>query len=150
QLLRGSAWLRGMPARRGRILRPLLNVERSTLTGWLTERGHAWREDPTNRDTRLLRAWLRHELIPRLQERVPDLKTKLARLADRQRDQADQLSQAAAGLISGAGADTEELLGRHVAVQRQVLADLLDQAGTAPDYARVERIRRQLPSTAPW
>ncbi|HLR46564.1 MAG TPA: tRNA lysidine(34) synthetase TilS, partial [Deinococcales bacterium] len=153
QLLRGSAWLRGMPATRGRISRPLLGTARATLEKWLEERGHTWRDDPTNLDTRLLRAWLRHDVIPKLEARVADVRQQLARLAELQRDQEDQLRHEAEGVLRGdtqSGVDTTSLAQRHIAVQRQVIHQLLAEAGLPADYSRVERIRSKLDTSGTW
>ena len=67
-LLRGSgpAGLRGMPARRGRLVRPLLTATRAQVVDYLERSGVTPREDPSNRDRRFLRARVRHLLMPRL------------------------------------------------------------------------------------
>jgi hypothetical protein len=41
-----------------------------------------WREDASNKDTRRLRAFVRHEVIPLLETRNPDLLTTVARSLD--------------------------------------------------------------------
>jgi tRNA(Ile)-lysidine synthase len=67
-LLRGSgpAGLRGMPDRRGRVVRPLLAATRAQVVEYLEQAGVTPREDPSNRDRRFLRARVRHLLMPRL------------------------------------------------------------------------------------
>lgn len=51
----GRRALTGMPARRGRIVRPLLGIRRSELREWLSSKGEAWREDASNDDQRFAR-----------------------------------------------------------------------------------------------
>lgn len=68
----GMAGLAGMkPARRFvdgvALLRPLLGVRRERLRRFLLDRGLAWREDASNADPRFSRAFLRHEVLPRLE-----------------------------------------------------------------------------------
>lgn len=76
--------LRGIPERRGRILRPLLAVPRGELLARAERRGLAWREDPTNREPRQLRSRIRKELLPLLESRYrPGMEARLARLAAR-------------------------------------------------------------------
>jgi tRNA(Ile)-lysidine synthase len=72
-LLRGSglAGARGMPARRGPIVRPLLDTRRATLRAQLDAAGIAYRLDPTNADPAYLRNRVRHELLPLLEELRP-------------------------------------------------------------------------------
>ena len=61
--LRGA---RGMPARRGRVVRPLLGVRRAELRAALEREGVAFREDSTNADVHRSRARIRHDVLPAL------------------------------------------------------------------------------------
>ncbi len=72
-LLRGSglAGVRGIPARRGRIVRPLLGERRATLRGLLDAAGIGYRDDPSNEDPTFLRNRVRAELLPLLEELRP-------------------------------------------------------------------------------
>ncbi len=69
-LLRGSGLggVRGMPARRGRIVRPLLLQRRQTLRALLDGAGIGYRLDPSNDDPAYLRNRVRGELMPLLEE----------------------------------------------------------------------------------
>ena len=62
----GPRGLAGIPARRGRIVRPLLDVGRATVQAHLVAYGLEAVEDATNRDTAFLRNRVRHELLPLL------------------------------------------------------------------------------------
>jgi len=68
-LLRGTspAGLEGMAWRRGRYVRPLLEVSRAELEAWAAEKDLAWREDPTNVSGRFLRNRIRAEVLPLLE-----------------------------------------------------------------------------------
>jgi tRNA(Ile)-lysidine synthase len=68
-LMRGSglSGARGIPRRRGRIVRPLLDARRATLRMLLDDAGIAYRDDPTNEDPAYLRNRVRGELIPLLE-----------------------------------------------------------------------------------
>lgn len=61
----GSRGQGGMRWRRGRYVRPLLDLPRSALQAWAAHRGLTWRDDPTNTDPRYLRNRLR-ALLPEL------------------------------------------------------------------------------------
>ncbi len=67
-LLRGTGTrgLRGIPARRGVIVRPLLDVHRQAARDYLAERGVPYLEDPTNESPDPLRNRIRQELLPLL------------------------------------------------------------------------------------
>lgn len=65
----GPGGLASIPYVNGRVVRPLLDVRRDTLRNYLRIKKGAssWREDMTNYDTDRLRAYVRHELVPRAQ-----------------------------------------------------------------------------------
>lgn len=149
QLLRGAAHLQGMPARQGRVLRPLLEVPRSALRAYLRALGQDCLEDPTNADTSRTRAWVRHVLLPTLAARAPHVKATLARHAALQRDQAAHFRRLAQGLIKDAGAEVRALLAQDVAVQRAAVAELLRCAGVPVDAGHVEAVRAALPTPHP-
>ena len=69
----GSEALAGIMHKRSQIVRPMLDCMRQDLRTWLIEQGHLWCEDATNNDTRYLRAFVRHELLPLMQVRNPRL-----------------------------------------------------------------------------
>ena len=66
----GPRGLAGIPARRGRIVRPLLDVDRATVQAHLAAHGLESVDDATNRDTKFLRNRVRHELLPLLAAQV--------------------------------------------------------------------------------
>lgn len=78
-LMRGSGkpGLHGMPFERAigdtRLLRPLLDVTREQIEAYATSHGLGWIEDASNQDTSFNRNYLRHEILPRLVSRWPDV-----------------------------------------------------------------------------
>ncbi|MES9991053.1 MAG: tRNA lysidine(34) synthetase TilS [Candidatus Thiodiazotropha sp.] len=87
QLLRGSgpAGLAAMsPLARfepGWLARPLLSFPRNALEAYAQEQGLSWREDPSNRDLRFDRNFIRHQVMPLLRCRWPAAATTLSRAA---------------------------------------------------------------------
>jgi tRNA(Ile)-lysidine synthase len=79
----GPRGLAGIPARRGRIVRPLLDVDRATVEAHLAAYHLEAVDDATNRDPRFLRNQVRHGLLPLLAaqvgSRVPAALRRLAR-----------------------------------------------------------------------
>ena len=65
---RATRATRGIPARRGRIVRPLLTERRATLRSLLDEAGIGYVLDPSNDDPAHLRNRVRHELLPMLEQ----------------------------------------------------------------------------------
>lgn len=67
RFLQGSA-AAGISQIRGKYLRPLLQIEREEIEGYLREKKIAWRTDSTNSDEKYLRNKIRLKLIPFLKE----------------------------------------------------------------------------------
>ena len=83
KLLRGSGprGVAGVRRRSGTVIRPLLDVPRAALRGYLSVRTIAWREDASNADLAFPRARVRHELLPALAAAFPGAATHLAAFA---------------------------------------------------------------------
>jgi tRNA(Ile)-lysidine synthase len=177
QALRGAAYLRGMPERHGRLVRPLLALGRGELRAWLDRHGRPWRDDPSNADLDRARAWVRHAVLPRLEGYAPGASHRLARLATVQRDLADFVRAEARRRIRGVaalqgpersfgegvgggglpastaaaeGLDAQHLARQPVAVQREALAALLAAAGVGVEQHRIEAVRARLADAEPW
>lgn len=86
-LVRGAGvnGLSGMPACQafgsGWHVRPLLPFTRAQLEAWAMQHKLGWVEDPSNADSRLNRNYLRHEVIPALRRRWPDVANSVVRSA---------------------------------------------------------------------
>ncbi len=61
----------GIPVRNGPIVRPFNCVTRSQLTRVAKFEGIPWREDPTNKDIKFDRNYIRHKVIPAIKKRYP-------------------------------------------------------------------------------
>jgi tRNA(Ile)-lysidine synthase len=92
----GTTGLGGMPARRGSIIRPLVDFTHRELVEWLAEAGIPFREDESNRDRRFLRNRVRHEILPALTAVVPSASDAIARAAEITRVDAEFLDELAA------------------------------------------------------
>jgi tRNA(Ile)-lysidine synthase len=66
----GRRALLGMAPRRGRLVRPLLEVSREDTRAWCRSAGLEWREDSSNADRSFARARIRHEALPALGDRA--------------------------------------------------------------------------------
>lgn len=97
RLLRGAgdglAAMRPLrPFATGWLWRPLLGLPREALVSYAREHGLHWVEDPSNASDRHDRNFLRHHVLPRLQERWPQADAALARSAALLATQADLLA----------------------------------------------------------
>ena len=91
----GPAGLSSIPRRRNRIVRPLIDLTHDQLCDMLRMRGIVWREDDTNHDTRYLRAYVRHELMPVAKRRNARVAASLATTCDILSDEDAYLNQLA-------------------------------------------------------
>lgn len=92
RVIRGSglAGLAGMPQRRvlgkGELFRPLLSFSRDQLHAWASRAGLRWVNDPSNRDERFDRNFLRHRILPELRQRWPHLSEQLRQTSSQCRE----------------------------------------------------------------
>jgi len=92
----GSAGLAGMALRRGRIVRPLLEVRRADTEASCIALGLDPVRDPTNEDPSYRRAWIRHVGLPLLSTAASrDLVPVLARQANVLREESEYLDSLA-------------------------------------------------------
>jgi tRNA(Ile)-lysidine synthase len=152
RLLRGAG-TRGLaailPSRDG-VIRPLIDIRRAEIVRYLESHGHAWVEDSTNEDRRILRNWVRHDLLPTIVARNGDGVTDvLARTADSAReDEAlletlalaaeDRLRSDARTIVT---VDAHRLLLEPPAIARRVVRRLLESVGQrATTWAHVAAV----------
>jgi tRNA(Ile)-lysidine synthase len=95
----GPVGLAAVPKNRGKILRPLLELNRSDVVNYLTEKGIEWREDASNADTRYFRNRVRHRLVPVLNELFPQWRKSLESLALTQSLSAEFITSEAKRLV---------------------------------------------------
>jgi tRNA(Ile)-lysidine synthase len=89
----GIGGMKGIPrATEGGIVRPILNVWKEDILDYLKKRKIRYRIDRTNNDTRFERNWVRHVLIPLLEERYGKaVKKRIFTLGERFRELDDYL-----------------------------------------------------------
>jgi tRNA(Ile)-lysidine synthase len=99
-LLRGAglAGLRGIPRERPlangvTVVRPMLDISREQVLGFLGSLHQDYRCDSTNVDVQLTRNWLRHQILPELRDRWPHITATLCRLSQQADDVFTAVSQ---------------------------------------------------------
>jgi tRNA(Ile)-lysidine synthase len=139
------------------VLRPFLALHRADIEAYLTQLGRTWRNDPTNRDTRLLRNRVRHRLLPLLERDYnPAIRAALIRTASVLREEEEWLrplaEQALAEVTDPAGRLRAPLLKtKPPALIRRVMRLWLMRGGVPEeklDFDLVERLERLLGSAA--
>ena len=95
----GLAGLRGMPARRGVFVRPLLNVWRREVLDFLHERGIQALEDPANTNIAYARVRVRREILPALERDRPGITGRFHGAALRAAAMQASIAREAAGTL---------------------------------------------------
>lgn len=121
----GARGLSGMAQRSGKVLRPLLRESRESLLNWARRERIWWAEDPSN--TQGTRGWMRHRVLPLLEERRPGSSACIARSAAHLAQDEDLLAAMAAPLLQGPGLSIAVVQSKHPALQRRALAQLLER-----------------------
>jgi len=151
----GARGLSAIPARRGRLIRPLLDRSRAEGLAFLARSGLAFRDDPSNATPRYARNRLRQRLWPLLLELNPAIEAALARTADLLREDERALARLARAEVErggAAGVAVEPLLRAPRAVQRRVVRRLAREAGggaATPEAGHVEAVLARLRGGAP-
>ena len=76
-------------------MQPRESLTHEELCGLLRMSGIVWREDKTNADTRYLRSYVRHEVMPVVRARNPRVTANLATTCDLLSDEDSYLGQVA-------------------------------------------------------
>jgi tRNA(Ile)-lysidine synthase len=149
QLLRGAAHLTGIREVQGSVIRPLLGVSKQELLEYLASIAQDFRTDESNFDTSRTRAWLRQDILPRLEQRYPHVKKTLVELAGLQRENQEYLEQQSKGLkpLFENVLELDLLRKKHRAVQRQAVVSFLEQHHAPITKDALERILGALDET---
>ena len=140
----GPGGLSGIPYRRGRIVRPLLDARRSDVVAYLRALGQPWREDATNADTTRTRARVRAELLPLFEDMNPRFDEALFRTLDVVAEEERYLDATARAALEGLAdtrpgevrLDAAGLAALDRAIARRVLRAALVDA--FPEASRIE------------
>lgn len=139
----GLAGLRGIPERRGSIVRPLLGVTRAEIERYLEDNGIPHVEDSTNSSDDYSRNLIRHRVTPALREINPEMVRAAARTARLLRQDEDCLDSMAADFVrsrfDGESLPLRELNALHPAVASRVIRRL---AGGGLAMEHVESVLR--------
>jgi tRNA(Ile)-lysidine synthase len=132
----GRRPLLGMAARRGRLVRPLLDATGAETRAHCRARGLDWREDASNADPRFARARVRHGLLEALREVAPGAERTIAETAAQLRDEADALDVAVTAALErlggGPAIEAAALAQLGPALARLVLRRLAEREAGAP------------------
>jgi tRNA(Ile)-lysidine synthase len=148
--VRGAA---GMPAAAGRYLRPLLAFSRKDLEAYAQAHDLRWVDDESNGDVRFSRNFIRHAVVPVLEERFPAAVENLARSAEyfaEAQDMLDEMARYDLGACRDFPLPVAVLATLSNARARNALRYLIALRGLqAPVSKRLEEALRQFIEAAP-
>lgn len=126
----GVGGLCGIPAQRGRIIRPLIGCSRSEIEEYCRERGLAFVTDATNFENEYTRNRVRNSLIGQIERdfnpNITDTLFANSRIISDENDLLEELSDSAFDrIVEGETADIAELSKLHIALKRRVIRRML-------------------------
>ena len=137
------------------VVRPLLETSRAAVEYYLVSLDQPWREDHTNRDTKLTRNRIRHELLPLLERDYnPNIRRLLSETAEIALAEEEFWQEHIATLVSRwhqkvrrmrlqeYDGETSGFLSSGVAVQRHALKQFLEWHGIKVDFHHIEEVRK--------
>jgi tRNA(Ile)-lysidine synthase len=142
-IMRGTGvdGLRGIPYRRGPIIRPLLDTSRPAIMAYLEEHKLLARSDSSNLLSKYARNNVRSELLPYLERRFnPSVRSSLLRLSEIATDESDFLNRTAVDWIDGRiTLPVDQLTAQPVALLRRILREWI-RARVSTELADVSHI----------
>lgn len=123
QLLRGAG-VKGLSSMAAvdqtrNLMRPLLGASRQSLYDYAMQHGLAWCDDESNDNTRYERNFIRHDVMPILQERYPSVQSVITRTASHLAEASELLAQLA------------EMDAQHLVANDSICLRGLEQLGIA-------------------
>ncbi|MCH5317268.1 MAG: tRNA lysidine(34) synthetase TilS [Eubacterium sp.] len=150
RLARGTSikGLCGIPARRGKIIRPLLELSGDEIREYLDENNIPYRIDSTNADNAYSRNRIRNEIVPLFKELNFDLEASMIRLIESANEDSDYIEQQARiafdeVFVSNA-LDLQKLKELHVSIIKRILIKYFALNGIALNEYKLKEIIKLL------
>jgi len=152
-LIRGSGLkgLSGILPKRGKIIRPLIDIRKSDIINWLKENKIKYRTDPTNRSLRYSRNRIRNRIIPEMEKINPEIVKSLSRFSKNISEEFELIEKAGVSVFenvsveSGKGKivlDLRKLRGYDASLVKRVVVEAfyrLSGARKSPSFELLSR-----------
>ena len=142
----GIAGVRGIPPKRGYIIRPLIYASREDIENYCSENGLQYVTDQTNFDVTYSRNRIRHEIIPQMKILNPEFMQSVARLNEAAAQDEDFLSAQADAVLNDAKIEekawqVKKLDNLHPSLKnRIIIAMVIEICGKSPDFTHISLI----------
>jgi tRNA(Ile)-lysidine synthase len=147
RLIRGTGpqGLQGMRIWKAPVFRPFLEIEASELREFLKSRDLQWCEDPSNKESRYFRNWLRYQWLPVLEKARPGSLKRLAFSLENLADLGVQSETQMRNAVKKTQGQKAHYLGLNQKEQIQFLALLLKSQGLSEfSLGQLKEVRKRL------
>jgi tRNA(Ile)-lysidine synthase len=127
----GLAGLRGMPARRGVFVRPLVSVWRRDVMNYLERRGVETVEDPANSNNAYARVKVRRDILPALERDRPGIVHRFHAVATRAAALQETVAETAGRTLDGVSTTRGAVAAAPAPVAVELMRQLYARAGGA-------------------
>ncbi len=140
----GIEGLKSIPKRRGKIIRPLLEVTREEIEEYMHEHSLKFREDMTNSDTNYNRNYIRHKILPKFAKVNPNFLNNIENLIEVANNECEilvcALLRAREEVFDGDKMRTEKFLAQIYPIKLKLIYNYLKDDLKFYDLARIKRI----------
>ena len=141
----GISGLCGIPPVHGNIIRPLILVTREQVEAYCAEKATSFCVDSTNSDESFTRNFIRHSIVPKMNEINSAVVENVANMSDSLRNDEDFLLKTAKeafdNICDGNTIEVEGLCKLHPAIRSRCIALFYKTVvGKTPEYRHVEAI----------
>ncbi len=145
----GISGICGIPPKRGRLIRPLINVTRDEIERYCQDKGLNFCIDSTNTDQIYTRNFIRHSIVPKMTEVNTNAVKNTAKLCETLRDDADFLKNEAVKALqeskTNEGLCVDGLQALHPAIRSRCVALFYEQCvGKTPEYIHIAQVEELL------
>lgn len=150
-LARGTALkgLTGIPAKRGKIVRPFIEVTRQEIEEYLTAINQEYVTDSTNLTNDYKRNFIRHEIVPRMLKVNGSALKSFKNTSNALKADEEYLNQMAAEALNQSvrtenGYDVKALQTQAPAIQNRIIAMILRENSVEVSKIRIDDIRQTI------
>lgn len=145
----GDQGLKSMSERDGQILRPILSWTRKDVEEYCRNYGLDFIEDPSNKDEKYLRNWIRNKWLNDLENYRPGAKSSLSRSLENICEALESFSTCdISATLSGRGIDREKLMTLNRLDQRRAFAVYLNKMKVKNySHSQIDEILKRLDSS---
>lgn len=141
----GLTGICGIPPKRGRFIRPLINVTRLEVEQYCEQNGLEFCIDSTNSDEKYTRNYIRHSVVPRLCEINLQAVKNTSLMCETLRDDDEFINlcteQAMATVTKSDGLSVDGLLELHPAIRSRCIAECYAQrVGKQPEHRHIDAV----------